>query len=201
VSPYDPRLTIVASQAGVRVAHAFYVWSALKETGKAFHAGACAQFTALEVRHVEAILSALQEHDCLPEKTARSSSVRGTRLPEDWTIPDEWIEWTVGDRHWHPADVREEAEVFANFWHSKAGQQAVKLDWRKTWMNWVRNSRRPKGDYVPQTVKQTPAERASFLRRSISLYESMGREDETVEMKRELATLDDNILPFERKVG
>lgn len=201
MTPFDIRLPIIAAAARVKPCHVFHQFCAMKEMGASFHVEAFALFTGLEVKHVEAILSALQEHDCLPTKTARTSSVRGTRLPNDWTVPDEWIEWAGNEKHWHPSDAREEAEIFANFWQAKSGAQATKLDWRKTWINWCKNSRRPNGDYVAVTVKQSPAERASFLRRSIALYESMGREDETDAMKRELATIDDNILPFERKVG
>lgn len=35
-----------------------------------------------------------------------------------------------------------EWQAFADFWTSKAGKDACKLDWLATWRNWVRNSRK-----------------------------------------------------------
>lgn len=201
MGPFDPRLPVLAKAAGVRVAHVFYVISAIKEQGKHFHAEACAQFTSLETRHVEAILSTLQEHDCMPGKTARTSSFRGTRLPNDWKIPDDWVKWASAKRKWHPADVLEEAEKFARYWQCKTGSNATKLDWFKTFQNWVSDSRKVDGDYSPAAAPKSPTERAESLRKTIALYEQMGRESETGEMKRELARLEPNVLPFERKAG
>lgn len=69
-------------------------------------------------------------------KTAQKTK-RGSRLPDDWTLPDDWREWVrvncpaAGD-----AAIDREALKFGNYWQSKAGQQAAKLDWRKTWQNW-----------------------------------------------------------------
>ena len=34
-------------------------------------------------------------------------------------------------------DLRLEAERFANHWASKAGGNAVHVDWKKTWLNWA----------------------------------------------------------------
>jgi hypothetical protein len=27
--------------------------------------------------------------------------------------------------------------MFRNYWHAKAGKEGTKLDWGKTWQNWV----------------------------------------------------------------
>lgn len=42
-------------------------------------------------------------------------------------------------------DGRHETEKFINHWSSKPGRDAVKLDWVKTWKNWMLNAaeRRP----------------------------------------------------------
>lgn len=201
MSPYDPRLPLIAADAKVKTAHVFFVWSALKEAGRGFHAGACASFTSLEVRHVEAILSSLREHDCWPTKSARSSSVRGTRLPNDWTIPDDWVTWASAKRKWHPVDVRNEAEKFANYWQGKSGQAATKVDWFKTWQNWMTDERKKDGDYQAVKRVESTEDRAAFLRNSIAYYEREGRSTETEAWKRELASIEGNVLPFERKVG
>ena len=137
----------------------------------------------------------------MPTKATRDAGLRASRLPNDWTIPDDWVEWACQDRRWQPHDVREEAELFANFWQAKSGSGATKLDWRKTWQNWCRNSRRSIGDFVPTTQRVGTADRAAFLRSKIALYTKMGRESELPPLHKELAALEGNVLPFERKTG
>ncbi len=34
------------------------------------------------------------------------------------------------------------ADTFRDFWISKSGATAIKLDWQATWRNWVRNEKR-----------------------------------------------------------
>lgn len=61
---------------------------------------------------------------------------RGTRLSKDWVLPDEWKAWAMSQG----ADATLEGEKFYNYWISKAGQGATKLDWGATWKNWILNS-------------------------------------------------------------
>lgn len=200
MTPYDVRLPLIAAEARVKTCHVYHQWCAMREAGAKFHPLAFSQFTGLELRHIQAITDALEAHDAMPTKRAKTSLV-AHRLPEDWTPPDEWIEWASRERRWQPEDTREEAEIFANYWQAKSGQQATKLDWRKTWANWVRNSRRANGDYVPVTGKVSTESRAKFLRDKMALYTRMGRESELEPMRKELAGLEGNVLPFERKAG
>ena len=66
---------------------------------------------------------------------------RGTRLPQDWLLPKAWGEWALAEfKTWTPDVVRVEADKFRDFWHSKAGKEAAKLDWQATWRNWCRNA-------------------------------------------------------------
>lgn len=37
-------------------------------------------------------------------------------------------------------DLRVETEKFINYWIAKAGKDATKLDWGRTWKNWILNS-------------------------------------------------------------
>jgi len=70
------------------------------------------------------------------EEAKASSKKRGTRLPEDWTLPAEWRAWAEGENL--PADVVDlEARKFRNYWCSTAGAKAVKRDWYATWQNWI----------------------------------------------------------------
>lgn len=77
------------------------------------------------------------------EASAKPKAKRGTRLPENWSLPDEWLTWALSEG-WPESVVRLEAEKFRDFWVSKAGAGGVKLDWQATWRNWMRNSKSPK---------------------------------------------------------
>ncbi len=62
---------------------------------------------------------------------------RGTRLPDDWFLPQPWGQWALDQFPHFTADiVRQEALKFANHWHSKTGKDATKRDWLATWKNW-----------------------------------------------------------------
>jgi hypothetical protein len=72
-----------------------------------------------------------------PPPQKKSTGVRGTRLPNDWQLPEDWRQWVlVNCPCSSPAAVEREAMIFANYWQSLAGQKATKVDWRKTWLNW-----------------------------------------------------------------
>lgn len=76
---------------------------------------------------------------------AQPKSSRGTRLAEDFELPEDWIAWAIAKRGWGRAETIEEGETFARYWQAKPGRDACKLDWPKTWQNWVVNSRRQTG--------------------------------------------------------
>lgn len=194
MGPFDPVLQLVASQARVRPSHVYHTWQALRVQGKQFHAAAFAQFASLEERHILAIIAALTDHDCLPEGRAKIER-RAMRLPDDFTAPDSWIEWAVSKRMWAPDDAREEAEIFANYWQARSGAQAAKLNWEKTWQNWVRNSRRPDGTYQPSVARL--AYDPERQQRLADLYDRMGRTQEAEEIRAQLAS---NVVSINRAI-
>ena len=64
---------------------------------------------------------------------------RGTRWPSEAVVSEEWITEGAGYRELagHPhIDLRAEALKFANYWASKSGGAATKIDWKRTWLNW-----------------------------------------------------------------
>lgn len=71
-----------------------------------------------------------------------SSVSRATRLPEGFDMPESWIAWAMTKRRWPRSAAVDEAEGFTEYWQARPGAAARKLDWEKTWHNWVRNSRR-----------------------------------------------------------
>ena len=70
------------------------------------------------------------------ERGARSP--KGSRLPLDWSLPDEYRHWSTGNLGWSATQAGEIAERFADYWHSATGKNATKADWFATWRNWCR---------------------------------------------------------------
>jgi len=71
----------------------------------------------------------------------RSLSQRGSRLPADWILPDEWAEWAKQARpDLIPINI---AQRFADYWHGIPGTKGRKSDWLATWRNWVRSEKPP----------------------------------------------------------
>ena len=67
-----------------------------------------------------------------------SQDNQGQRLPLDFVLPDDWKIWAEQRRP--DLDITDEAEKFADYWHSKAGAEAFRKDWAATWRNWIRNA-------------------------------------------------------------
>lgn len=67
---------------------------------------------------------------------------RGERLSKDWTLPDEWAKWATSEGH-NEKTIRLEAEKFRDFFISKTGPNATKLDWFATFRNWMRSAKKP----------------------------------------------------------
>lgn len=64
---------------------------------------------------------------------------RGTRLPDDFRMPEDWIDYGQQVQpNWSRQGVYRESITFRDFWHAKAGANARKVDWLKTWRNWIR---------------------------------------------------------------
>lgn len=73
------------------------------------------------------------------EKKSSMKGTRGSRWPADAVVPDDWLaegEAYRDEARLPPIDLRSEAMKFANYWASKAGGSATKLDWKRTWLNW-----------------------------------------------------------------
>lgn len=65
----------------------------------------------------------------------------GTRLPENWQLPDEWKDWALAVRQdWTPQGVVRESLTFRDFWTAKSGKDATKVNWLATWRLWIRRA-------------------------------------------------------------
>ena len=71
---------------------------------------------------------------------------RGSRLPEDFLLPEEWCMFCIKTRPELSAlDVWEQ---FRDYWIAQPGQKGVKTNWDATWRNWVRRQTVPKPAFV-----------------------------------------------------
>lgn len=87
-----------------------------------------------------------------PVLISAASQPRATRVPEDFE-PDEGMRaWYVAEKIAEAGvDGRIEHQKFMNYWLAQPGVKGRKLDWRRTWMNWMltaaeRAPRRPAGN-------------------------------------------------------
>lgn len=80
------------------------------------------------------------------QKSVLARQARGNRWPPEAVVPDDWLMAGQEARlkhHLPPIDLHVEAAKFANFWASKSGAGATKLDWKKTWINWTISAKAP----------------------------------------------------------
>lgn len=77
----------------------------------------------------------------VPPVAVAPATNRGSRLPLDWALPEQWENFPIQDLGWHRERVEAEACKFADYWHAKTGKDATKADWFATWRNWCRNAR------------------------------------------------------------
>lgn len=105
--------------------------------------------------------------------TFGARSAPATRWPADAIIPDTWISDAARSRAAHglcDIDLRLEAQRFVNYWASKSGRDAAKLDWSKTWINWTLRAQGARyGKNAHDGKKQTAHDRffagaAAFIR-------------------------------------
>ena len=66
---------------------------------------------------------------------------RGKRWRESDKVPDGWLmeaaQTIEGATKYQRINLRAEAIKFENYWVSVAGKQGLKINWRRTWINWA----------------------------------------------------------------
>ncbi|WP_375686180.1 DUF1376 domain-containing protein [Bartonella sp. AP65SXKL] len=78
----------------------------------------------------------IHEQKNVPKKAKRAQANRGCRLPTDFE-PD--YDFAI-EEGLPPERVKVEIAKFRDYWRSKAGANATKIDWQATWRNWVRRA-------------------------------------------------------------
>ena len=80
----------------------------------------------------------------------RQISNRGTRLPVDFVLPEDWVSFCQKERKdLVPAKVFEE---FKDYWTALPAGKGTKADWTATWRNWVRRQSAPKQSFAQQAA-------------------------------------------------
>lgn len=72
-------------------------------------------------------------------KPLKEKSARGTRLQVE-ELPVEWLAFCQQERP--DLNAHKSFDAFRDYWLALPGDKGVKLDWLRTWRNWVRNSRK-----------------------------------------------------------
>ncbi|POH58289.1 hypothetical protein [Arthrobacter glacialis] len=93
---------------------------------------------------------------------------RGTRIPEDFHVTSEMAQWASANAP--NVDINLETMKFKNHWESKAGKDATKIDWIKTWRNWILSpysrgaaaSRPTTSDKIRSTLEKAQALQSQF---------------------------------------
>ena len=84
------------------------------------------------------------------EKEKETKQSRGTRLPTNWVISVENIEFCNKTRP--DLSPMQTASRFKDYWTAQPGSKGVKLDWDATWRNWVRAERSKDTVSKPQAL-------------------------------------------------
>lgn len=83
-------------------------------------------------------------------KKEKKEQQRATRLPVDFVLPDEWVDFCRQERQdLNPQKVFAE---FKDYWTALPAGKGTKLDWSATWRNWVRRQSAPKQSYAQQAA-------------------------------------------------
>ena len=89
----------------------------------------------------------------------KSNSKKGSRLPNDWVAPKDFVDWPVQNLSWTENRSQGELAKFKDYWISKTGQAATKMDWLATWRNWCRKSETSNVPEQRRTLAEIGAER------------------------------------------
>jgi hypothetical protein len=71
-----------------------------------------------------------------PLKEESKKVARGTRLPSDFVLPNEWFQWAL-QRGLPAHRIPVEFEKLTNWAANAPTSKAVKANWFKAWQNWV----------------------------------------------------------------
>lgn len=71
-------------------------------------------------------------------RSKSNATTKGTRWPADAIVPEDWISDAEAARAaagLPRVDLTAEAAAFPHYWAGRGGREALKTDWRRTWIN------------------------------------------------------------------
>lgn len=111
--------------------------------------------------HTFAVPEGERETEGEGEREQTKKTQRGTRLPTDWEIPDDWkTEANEIRPDWNDQHLQRIADSFRDYWVGKSGKDATKVDWLATWRNWCRRDNTPIANVQPI---QKPAKQRKLM--------------------------------------
>lgn len=116
-----------------------------------------------------------QEPRTINQEPIIKPTQRGTRLPADSSLSEDWILFCRQERpDLVPSDVYAE---FRDYWVAQPGQKGVKTDWDATWRNWVR---RQKAMRQVSAREENERNKQDFIKRLFQKGNDDGRTIDTV---------------------
>ena len=108
----------------------------------------------------------------LPKEEKKEKKQRGSRLPTDFLMPDDWFDFCRQER----PDLTPDKvfDSFKDFWIAKAGAGGVKLDWLATWRNWVRNQKAPQALQLTFAQRDEADKKKRYLERTGRHWDDSG---------------------------
>lgn len=97
------------------------------------------------------------EPELIKRDTIVSPKKRASRLSEDWELPEDFREWCHAE--WpgiRDPFIASQADRFRDYWVSKAGKDAAKVNWLATWRNWMRRAVEEAGRKSGQQRQREP---------------------------------------------
>jgi hypothetical protein len=78
--------------------------------------------------------------DPLSKESVVGAAKRGSRVPDPFHVDASMRTWAAENTP--AADPDRETPQFVDHWAAKAGKDAIKVDWRRAWQTWMRNSQK-----------------------------------------------------------
>lgn len=111
---------------------------------------------------------------------ARPRRKLATRWASERCVPREWMQ-AAGmkrlERGLPPIDLAYEAERFKNYWASKSGQSATKIDWFLMWLNWATDKTKTETGNGRSSQQRKPTPHDNFNAGIASYVEKLGRDE------------------------
>jgi hypothetical protein len=84
----------------------------------------------------ESLTNVRDQAETDPSLRSGTTRKRAQRIPDDFALDADLRTWGHG-RGFSDLQLDEITDRFTRYWQAKAGRDATKLDWGKTWQNWA----------------------------------------------------------------